>query len=589
MADSDKQTLSTPVDKDINYVDLKQLAQKEQIRVQPGTSKRTLCALINKESLGIVPRTADKAKQAVCANFVASKQTLNGLVSQVIADDDSGRREFDLDALSMKNTGLEVTKSPDDATRPLKNVATDMVVAEFFSSQDTLYRFLYFVYSIFNHALYVYRQRRAIQPRDLFFLYKGGNILRLVSTEFLLELPANATRSVSEFYAPFFKRGDADFTIYMNPNLANYDTVFHEVTLLSYLLQDKIRSWFEVNLTRYFDFFRYNDEYRREIMQPYLAKFNEAEGFENMFVDFKIGDTAAVGERDFAYSANSDVTLAFVDPDEDWLLPIRQAVIAPIKQHCGTMTITHNNTLDFMGRTSAVRQRFNLTRTKFIFTLLQRDGQTRNVGGELIDVSISHRLDSKIEHFFQHLDQNVVLYHLNYDSECDLTFNAYTIRYLTFDLEDVLFVQKQYPWDDRKYVKRVNRLFYMYFVDIFLKLDSGAEKLRVLQDIDSMILMPLTEIQSDASDAQSLQSALQKFLHKYSAENLNINALVERLSELLGKIGPEHVAPFKTMIATLRKNVTFLIDTVQNIRQYCASDGKVVTKVLHEANVKNFV
>lgn len=86
-----------------------------------------------------------------------------------------------------KYTVLEISKTPDDSLRPLKTVATDLVVNEFFTSEETLFRFLNRVYTTFHDALEIYRsQRGGIRDNQLFFLYKGGNILRIISREFLL-------------------------------------------------------------------------------------------------------------------------------------------------------------------------------------------------------------------------------------------------------------------------------------------------------------------------------------------------------------------------------------------------------------------
>jgi hypothetical protein len=154
------------------------------------------------------------------------------------------------------------------------------------------------------------------------------------------------------------------------------------------------------------------------------------------------------------------------------------------------MTITHNNTLDFPGAKGDVRIRFNLTRTKVIFTLHEKSGKLRNVGGELIDVSVSHRDDKSVVDFFRHVRQNITEYTLTRD-KCVLTFKSYTLKYLIHDLENTLFNQSLYPWHNAKYAKRLNRLYYLYFVDVFIRVQGSDDRLQVLQDFHDLILQPL--------------------------------------------------------------------------------------------------
>lgn len=513
--------------------------------------------------------------------------SLQDLVDQVVD------KEFDLDALKLDYNTIEVTKDVVDETRPLKNVATDLVVNEFFKTEDTLYRFLTYVYTTFEKALDIYRRERSangqpIRPDQLFFLYKGGNILRIVSREFLLELPSSATKEIAEFYSQFFKRSDADFSIYIDPQLDDYDEIYHEITLLAYLVQDQMRTHFQQNLTDYFNIFQYNSDYQSQVLQPYLDEFNKVGNDE--FVNFRIGDAIAVQKPPpFRYRANPDTTIRFINEDEDWMLPVREAAIGVIKmpQPGQLMTITHNNSLDFPGGTADIRQRFNLTRTKFIFTLLKNTGETQNVGGELIDVSIPHRADSKIQHFFDHMDRDVVRYTLR-SGETELPFNAYSLHYLTFDLEDVLFNQKYYPWLDKKYEKRINRLMYLYFIDIFIRLENATEKLELIRNVRDWVFTPMTDPNVRPRD---IAKRILNFT-RYESLGLNIQTLMEELLKLMVKVeqNPDQTDEMRELGQVLVKNTNFLLDTLQKVRQYCSvRDGKVEKRDLYDAPVSSLI
>ncbi|MFS8159611.1 MAG: hypothetical protein ACMG6E_05260, partial [Candidatus Roizmanbacteria bacterium] len=489
-------------------------------------------------------------------------------------------------------------KGNEDPTRPLKTVATDLVVNEFFKSGETLHHFMTYVYNLFNDAIIIYRRRRGLKPLQMFFLYKGGNILRIISKEFQLELPESTTRQIHEFYAPFFKRGDADFTIYLDPEIDDYDEVYREAALMSFLLQEKIRAWFDDHLMEYFDFFRYNSTYQSHIMQEYLQQFNDAlkgteAPSEDSFVNFRVGSAIAdpnLPAGSFGYDNNPDTTLRFADPNGDWQADVRKAHIAVIGKKDSIMTITHNDALDFQGGSIDVRVKFNLTRTKIIFTLQRQSGELMRVGGELIDVSISHRDDSYIQHFFDTLEDNVTVYTMARDADI-LTFNSYRLSYLTEDLENILFLQRERPWIDRKYAKRINRLYYLYFVDIFIRVNGANERVEVLRNARQFIFALLAEINADNFNATitKARNNIKRFNKKYRELEPFILKFMNHLYNLLEQLGSDELDELQSMSEILVTNSDLVIEAVKSIKDQCLTDLRVQTDVLENTEINNLL
>ena len=510
------------------------------------------------------------------------KEDISDLVDAVILKDNN-IRDFDLDARSMEYNELEIKKGKiEDITRPLKNVSTDIVVNEFFSTKETLYRFMNIVYNNFRQALTIYRKKRNIPKRKLFFLYKGGNVLRIVSSEFLLELPSSATRELGKFYSQFFKRSDADFSIYLDPSIKNYDIIYHELSLLSYLLQDRIRIIFLSDPTRYFDFYRYNKEYQRQLLESYLSEYNKQEGFENEFYNLAVGKVSVYDDNIYGLS-NPDATLEFVD--ENHTLEVRKIANAMIKNSRSIMVITHNNSLDFT--LNKIRTKFNLTRTKIVFTLFRRDNTSLNVGGELIDVSIPHKDNFGHSHFFEDLNKNVTTYKLSY-KDCELSFKSSSLSYLSKDLEGILFIQREFPWLDNKYGKRINRLFYLYFIDIFIRLEDSMEKTRILKDIKSAVFIPSSKIKS-IREFDKIREGIKEFISSYGNKNLNINAFLDGITRLFKKMKKKDLEEFREMNKLLIKNVDFVVKTIENIRQYCSINGRVKIRDIYDTNIDSLV
>ena len=149
------------------------------------------------------------------------------------------------------------------------------------------------------------------------------------------------------------------------------------------------------------------------------------------------------------------------------------------------MYISLNKTLEFKSGNGGVTK-FALVRTKINFNLVAENegtSKTLNMGGELIDVSIPHRKDKSINDVFNHLDKAISRYTVT-NKDKSLEFNSYSLLFLIEDLEKILFHVAEYPWDDNKYVKRLNRLCYLYFLDMFIRERNNLNRKSILQSIN---------------------------------------------------------------------------------------------------------
>jgi len=501
-------------------------------------------------------------------DILSIAELLDSIVSKVIADE-NGLRSFDLPRNISKANTVTIEKEMNDPMRSFKGVATDIVVEEFFKSETSLYRFMTLVYRLFDKSLNIYRKKRRISEDMLFFLYKGGNVLRIVSSEFLLQLPANATREINKFYSKFFKRSDADFTIYLSPTVENYDQVFYELALLSYLIQVEIRKQFVDRSMYYFDFATRHSEYKDQVLNSYLNEFNKLD--ERTFDSLIVGNGKTPINSESKYETFPDVAIRFAD--ENFGEDLRYGFINEIQKDNSPFRITYNTALDFpSGSKEERRTKFALVRTKVEFNLWSGD-EVIHVGGELIDVSIGHRQDSGIRHFFQHVKESVTTYKLKYEDKI-LTFKSYTLKYLTEDLETILFKFNKFPWDDNKYQKRINRLFYLYFVDIFIKIEGGAERLEILEFIRNKIFKTFaTSVYKKRENR--LAANLREFKDRYGSFDLNIINLTTLFSRLFVNLDSGNIASMKEMNKLLQKNADIIIDSIQDIMQYCTVDGIV--------------
>lgn len=450
---------------------------------------------------------------------------------------------------------MYMTNDDEDDLKPLKSVATDLVVEQFFQTDTTLYRFLNLIYTHFEEALKIYRTNNGISENDLFFMYKGGNILRFVSKEFMLQIPAVAHEELKQYYLPFFKRSDADFSIFIHPDLENYMEVHDDMGLLSYLLQDRIRSIFMSDLGYYFDFLRYSIEYRSKILENYLPKFNES-GHEYNRISFL--------DEDYV-------------PQEDFVIKLvskNKAIRYNTKKSNSPITISYNDALWFYTGVEKNRpSHFKLVRSKVFFNLIDKRGNRVKIGGELIDVGIDYPDDVKNIHLLANFENALQVYSLKH-KECELEFISYTIANLVYDLEEILFEKAIFPWEDPKYGKRINRLFYMYFVDAFIRLSNGQERMEVFTALRDYFIGIIEDNERDLSIREDLEvSKLVPFI-----EIVNERA---KTKDERGQI--------QVLLELLIQNSNFTLSSLEQIKEYCSADGTISVDDIYSAEASDII
>lgn len=163
-----------------------------------------------------------------------------------------------------------------DLQREFKDIMTELITNEFLKTQDVMVEFISIIYDIIDRAITQYKQKKGLSPKDIVFIYKGGNALKSIYLKYLNEVPGIVGDSIYNAFNKYFKRSDADFQIYINPKLPIWETVYHDMKLLSYLTINRIRNLFLVDPEKYFDFYKYDKEYRQNILSKHLNNLNNS-------------------------------------------------------------------------------------------------------------------------------------------------------------------------------------------------------------------------------------------------------------------------------------------------------------------------
>lgn len=483
--------------------------------------------------------------------------------------------------------------------KEFKGILTELVTNELVKTPEQNVNFIKLIVSVITNGINLYKKGKYLPNESILFLYKGGNVLRFLFQNITKEFPLSVSKNIESFYADFFKKSDADFSIYIDPRLPNYTTIYTDICNLTFLLENHIRNIFMEHKCYYFEYFKLNDDMKKKILETYLNKLNNSNtikekkfGFDGKFTglimdDVKIGtndyynykDDSVIAytdttTREFKYSSKLNYLQNIKNPDTK-LLPLIKEQQEIFSKHHNGMFISANE-ISFGSDAYVVF--FNLIRTKYEFNAIFKynNNITKEIDldGELIDISIISKEDSYILHFFEHLHDNYSVYNVGND----LQFNSPSITYLIEDLEKILFTASEFPWDDSKYVKRIKRLLFMYFMILLTNFEPSDKqtdiKLLYLRYIENNIVKVLL---NDSLDSDGIvKKQLINYFNDFP-KNFRANPF-RNLLKCIGKIllNPNtNQEEFKKFILVIDENINKMIEIILSMYNYIDSKGAI--------------
>jgi len=514
-----------------------------------------------------------------------------------------------------------------DLKREIKGIMTELVTNEFLRSQDYIAKYINLINHTFSTAIEKYKQQYSLPEYSIFFVFKGGNVLRIVANKFMRSLPGVVSEILDKYYGASFKKSDADFSIYIDTHLENYEKIFKDMTTLAYLLLNQIRNELYPNVDKYFDFYRYNDKNKKEILQEYLDRLNSSNSIKNeeinplhkgqfislLFNKLQVKNRESTDDYDkmklkYNFGTQKDGTkLDYVITEQNQnsvflysMIPFHKLdqtknplineIIDDQKKIYGDQTSTHfyvtaNDTLKFHSPDKKIYTYFNLVRMKANFKteFVDKDdtGYVINTNGEMIDVSISHKSSSEMDHFFDD-DMKSRLHKYTFEAgENSFEFLSYSIDYLMYDLETILFKQPEYPWEDRKYAKRIRRLLFLYFVDMItnLKGKTLAQMQKYLIAIKSFCVLPFTSINS-IKDINEYTKHVENFLNKTDSYQFHFRKILKQVIRV-GKKTNINIQEFHEFMRLLNENLNIINSIIAELTNYIRESGSVSADDLH--------
>ena len=410
-----------------------------------------------------------------------------------------------------KSNNIESIKDVNykDYNREFKDIMTEFVVNEFYPLDKDNAHFIQTIVNCFETMIKKYIEITNLQENDIIFLYKGGNVLRVLALESMREQPGETAEKLINNYYKYFKKSDADFTIYINPKYEEtFDVIKSDISILSFIILNYIRAMLLSG--DYFLYLRYNDNYKEDILSKYLKILQETNSIKdeenkNYNLKFKslilddtlvgkkienlnfsnmlggnISDTIEIQDENYDFhnknkevKSNRENFMVVNNPNDPSSTIQYPITIKKIFKKYGLkkdeqgkkiykfmksilnsdkesfVYVMFNNTLDF------AKSKFNLLRSKVNFTAIMENSNgeliKKNINGELIDVSIIDRKTLLLEgqSIHENLEKNIKTYNIS-NEKYNLTFKSYSMSNLMHDLIFIVFENNEFPWDDRK-------------------------------------------------------------------------------------------------------------------------------------------
>jgi hypothetical protein len=525
----------------------------------------------------------------------------------------------DVDRVGLEHKAYDLKPMGEIYNRELNGVATDAVVNEFTNDPRKTYNFMNIICIFFNRAIDHYcelkglRQSTLDRPGDIYFMYKGGNVLRLLYNEFKKNIPVSSIQIADDFFAKSFKKSDSDFSIMVNPGLENYDTIFDDMVSLSYVLQTIIRKLFnrrpKGDMFDVFAFVEYNMEKKDLILKQLIEDLNATHSVQDpanedfygarfckvkvMGHSYHLPHNGADAENEAEYELDED------EMDEsDTTYDMEKRVDFGIDK-CNTnqicvysltspedadhLYISANRSLAFDSGTpeKPIHFKFTLVRTKLNVTAyMVRNGEKKikMLGGEVIDCTVMHKDshgNTSVEEF-EHNKEHISKYSLSLPgTKYRLDFFGYNLDGLVHDLELILYQTVAKPWEDMKYAKRINRLFFLYMVDLFRNVLDNDQRIDKVEKFRVGVIEHLRrglEI-DDRTEYEKHVKQIELFDPEVA---LSVSA---KQFERIALISFDDRDGLRDMLNTVDQNTKSMLDILNDTQKYINSDGNYMDSV----------
>jgi hypothetical protein len=455
----------------------------------------------------------------------------------------------------------------------------------------------------------------------LYFVYRGGNILKIYKNNFESILPGNARKILKQEFDEYFKNSDIDFYTVIHRHQRFSNEKLLEInqyirTMCYYGVY--IARIFIMNNFDLFDYCRSNTIAIDKDFDELLNKINESKetseikevkesefiglGF-NQYMYMKPGiekeDILNLCEEDrhneftkgaddinvfenyekYGKSGRFDINIQMSEdlleennPDPDavdveinginylqeniFTKDFKKDMILLIsKNKIFDYYITHNNQI-FNEKESID---FSLVRLMINYVAVyERDGKygLTNCSSELFDLSIGHPRDKM---FSVYTEKSITPYKFKYNKDNDNktdTIYIPDVDTTIVDLIKILFEYKEFPWEDSKYKKRLNRLLILTFLNEFSK-STVPQMIKIVKS-----------------------NKMRKYRDEYDT---TFETLLYRNNELKNRVPSKYKQEYDDYLDSYQEIINKLINIMSKLKSFVEKEKKVRRKDLVRA------
>lgn len=383
-----------------------------------------------------------------------------------------------------------------------KSILTEFNTNNFFDLNQNKKKFLYLIFTVVDSLITSYKQINALDENKIIFFYKGGNIMRILANH--ISVGHDLFKKEFEQY---FKKSDDDFAIMINENnpiffqkyLTDINSIVHQSLIL-------VRDILEKQKKDFFGYFNKSDEQKIILLQKLKSTLNNSETIKNkdsphynlqfdciLFDDIKsdninLSDYYNIQDNIDKNSSHKKDFLVFYDNNNN-------SVVSTDETSKHLFYNYFNSTLEFKKQSGLIVS-FDLFRTKAnfrCFFTLNGKKSYFDLGGELIDIAIPKFNDVKRNTFMEYIKKYGITKFIKQYQIKDIPNNifqrivhlfnkpfyihAITMEYILEDLESILFIDQIIPWDDKKYTKRLARMFYTIICINLYSIDTDNKRI----------------------------------------------------------------------------------------------------------------
>jgi hypothetical protein len=523
--------------------------------------------------------------------------------------------------------------------KELYDVMTDYVVTDVIKTVSNKINIVSTVITTFEYLIEQYSANNGIEKEKIHILYKGGNVIRLLSYESIKYFSLDIERILFDEYSDFFKSSDHDFEFKIDKaglSVDQFNKMYNELSFLIFSVLSKIAEFFNVSIddqpNKFFSLYEYKDDYiktklasvtkiieekikNKQQNETYtfknLVKINALMASKNIFHlnSIKLPDSTPlnlgndkediINSNARSNSSNERTSFMILDGDKVYIDTsgniVKNLHIIPYKhfknkianvfdneKNSGYFYAQYNNALEFKSDSGDLNK-FNLCRIKYNFRMyfdwLDNGEITQkfiNIPGEIIDISIAH-IDQYKHAIFtkEHIGEYILK-----SDEGSFKFTSYTIKGFILDLYLLLFVEKNKPWDDVKYIKRIRRIFLFYLIDLLIDKDSGGgsinDQLKIVLNLIKLLNSPITT--NFMNELETIQNI--KNYEMYSTFKQLFKIKQHSLNE---------EDKFNEFIDVIKNELNTMKIVINKIVVYVNNEGVVNKKLLRELSKDGFL